>query len=116
MHSHSQLELALALALALANSIQFHSTPLQLKLTKIRLTRKYGPRGSASMRRSMPLSLPVPLLPLAPPAFAAPDEDDLALLDADLAEAEAEAEAELAAAAADRRGRWAADGMTYLLI
>ena len=58
------------------------------------------------MRRSMPLSLPVPLLPLAPPAFAAPDEDDLAL-DADLAEAEAEL------AAADRRGRWAADGMAY---
>ena len=57
----------------------------------------------------MPLSLP---LPLAPPAFAAPDEDedDLAL-DADLAEAEADAE--LAAAAADRRGRWAADGMAY---
>ena len=104
MHSHSQ--------------IQFNSTPL--KLTKIRLTRKYGPRGSASMRRSMPLSLPVPVpvLPLPVAELLAPDEDedDLALLDADLADAEAEAEAELAAAAADRRGRWAAGGMTYLLI
>ena len=56
----------------------------------------------------MPLSLPLLPLPVAPPALAAPDEDEDDLsLDADLAEAEAEL------AAADRRGRWAADGMAY---